>query len=74
MSEPTSTAAGLSASVSGAVGVLRRFRDDESGGTAIEYAMIGGLIFAVIAGSLRYYGSRMSGVYGNIGSAIAAVN
>ncbi len=51
-----------------------RFLADERGATAIEYAMIGGLIFAVIAGSLRLYGSRLSNVYGQIGSAMAQVN
>ena len=56
------------------VRVGRRFFADERGATAIEYAMIGGLIFAVIAGSLKLYGSRMSGVYGQIGDAMAQVN
>ncbi len=53
---------------------VRRFLADASGATAIEYAMIGGLIFAVIAGSLKLYGSRMSSVYGQIGSAMAQVD
>jgi pilus assembly protein Flp/PilA len=74
MSERTSTAAGLSPAASAAFGILRRFRDDESGATAIEYAMIGGLMFVAIAGSLRLYGSRMSVIYGNISSTIAAAN
>jgi Flp pilus assembly pilin Flp len=56
------------------VAVLRHFLHDARGGTAIEYAMIGGLIFAVIAGSLKLYGARMSGVYGQIGSAMAQVD
>jgi Flp pilus assembly pilin Flp len=55
------------------IAVLRRFLADARGATAIEYAMIGGLIFAVIAGSLKAYGSRMSVVYGQIGSAMAQV-
>ena len=53
---------------------LHRFAGDIRGGTAIEYAMIGGLIFAVIAGSLKLYGSQLNGVYGKIGNAMAQVN
>ena len=52
----------------------RRFVGDARGGTAIEYALIGGLIFAVAAGSIRLYGTRVSAVYGQIGSAMAQVN
>ncbi|GJD37522.1 Flp family type IVb pilin [Methylobacterium aerolatum] len=61
-------------SVTGMLRTARRFLGDMRGATAIEYAMIGGLIFAVIAGSLKVYGSRMSDVYGQIGSAMAQVN
>lgn len=52
---------------------LRRFKGDASGATALEYAMIGGLIFAVIVGSLKLYGSKLDGVYGQIGSTMAQV-
>ncbi|WP_375466003.1 Flp family type IVb pilin [uncultured Methylobacterium sp.] len=48
-----------------------RFTADSRGATSIEYAMIGGLIFVVIAGSLRLYSSRVSNVYTTIGNAIS---
>lgn len=55
------------------IGVVRHFLGDTRGATALEYAMIGGLIFAVIAGSLKLYGSKLNGVYGQIGSTMAQV-
>ena len=53
---------------------LRRFLRDASGATAIEYGMIGGLIFAVIAGSLKLYGAKLDSVYLQIGSTIGQAN
>ncbi len=53
---------------------LARFLGDTRGATAIEYAMIGGLIFAVIAGTLKLYGAKLDGVYDRIGTTIAQVN
>ncbi len=55
----------------GAPRAVRRFARDRRGGTAIEYAMIGALIFAVVAGGIRLYGSKLSGVYTRIGDTIA---
>lgn len=54
--------------------VLARLFGDTRGATAIEYAMIGGLIFAVIAGTLKLYGAKLDGVYDRIGTTIAQVN
>lgn len=73
MSEPITDAARPSPRLSCARAAFRRFMDDSSGATALEYAMIGGLIFAVIVGSLKLYGSKLDGVYGQIGSTMAQV-
>ncbi|GJE40727.1 Flp family type IVb pilin [Methylobacterium persicinum] len=73
MSEPITDAARPSPRLSFARAAFRRFKDDAGGATALEYAMIGGLIFAVIAGSLKLYGSKLDGVYGQIGSTMAQV-
>ncbi|MBE7245883.1 MAG: hypothetical protein INR63_13095 [Actinomycetospora chiangmaiensis] len=51
-----------------------RFARDARGSTAIEYALIGALIFLVAAGSIRAYVSRMTGVYGQISSAVSQNN
>lgn len=51
---------------SGAELCLRRFVRDARGGTALEYAMIGALIFAVTAGTIRLYGSKLNDVYSRI--------
>ena len=57
-----------------ASGTVRRFVRDRRGGTAMEYAMIGALIFAVAAGTIRLYGSRVNDVYARIGNAAAQIN
>ena len=51
-----------------------RFARDARGTTAIEYAMIGALIFVAAAGSLRYYASRMNPIYGQISTAVSQAN
>ena len=49
----------------------RRFARDDGGATSIEYALIAGLIFVVISGSLRLYASKVSNVYQTIGNTIS---
>ncbi|MGH1570065.1 Flp family type IVb pilin [Methylobacterium sp. P31] len=51
-----------------------RFARDVRGSTAIEYALIGSLIFVVAIGSIRYYASRMNGVYSQINTAVTQSN
>ena len=51
-----------------------RFARDARGSTAIEYALIGALIFLVAAGSIRTYVSRMTGVYSQISTAVTQNN
>jgi pilus assembly protein Flp/PilA len=51
-----------------------RFARDTRGSTAIEYALIGSLIFLVAAGSIRLYVNRMGGVYNQISTAVAQGN
>ncbi|MGU3469280.1 Flp family type IVb pilin [Methylobacterium sp. C33D] len=47
-----------------------RFARDVRGSTATEYALLGGLIFLVAVGSIRFYVSRVSAVYGDITAAV----
>lgn len=47
-----------------------RFATDAAGATSIEYALIAGLIFVVICGSLRLYASKVNDVYVTIGNTI----
>lgn len=56
-----------------AVGLLRLARDTR-GSTAIEYALIGSLIFLVAAGSMRLYANRMSDKYNQISAAVGQTN
>ncbi len=51
----------------------RRFRRDESGATAIEYALIAGLIFLALTTALSVYGDSAGGLYGNLSNRFGAV-
>lgn len=55
----------------GARGLLRAFRRDARGATAIEYGMIGFLVFAVAAGAIKLYGTQLNNVYNTIGTTIS---
>ena len=78
MEEPGGDGAGLRAvrswAASAPSGRIRpaaaRFARDLRGSTATEYALLGGLIFIVAVGSIRYYVSRVSAVYGDITAAV----
>ncbi|KMO43279.1 hypothetical protein VQ03_08905 [Methylobacterium tarhaniae] len=43
---------------------IRRFRREQSGATAIEYALIAGLIFLALTSALALYGGSTGGLYG----------
>lgn len=47
------------------------FRVNASGATSIEYALIAGLIFVAVIGSMRLYAARVSTVYQTIGNTIS---
>lgn len=51
-----------------------RFKRDARGSTALEYALIGFLVFVVAVGSIRYYVSRLNTVYDRINTAISQAN
>jgi len=48
----------------------KRFLSDQSGATAIEYGLICGLIAVFLIGILSSLGGAMSGVYGEISTAM----
>jgi len=48
----------------------RRFLKDESGATAIEYALICGLIFLTLVTALYTYRDSMAIMFGRIGTAV----
>jgi pilus assembly protein Flp/PilA len=49
---------------------LRRFRRDQSGATAIEYAMIACGISVAIAGTVATLGTTVEGFYSAVASAL----
>lgn len=51
--------------------MLKRFLNDDRGATAIEYALICGLLFLAIVTALYSYGDSMGGLYKKIGDAIS---
>jgi pilus assembly protein Flp/PilA len=56
---------------SGLVRLTRRFLADESGATAIEYAIIAAGIGATIAATVWQFGSHLStSVYGKVNNAL----
>ena len=50
--------------------MLKRFLQDESGATAIEYGLICGLLFLAIVSALYAYGDSMGQMYARIGDAV----
>jgi len=42
---------------------LKRFQDDVSGATAIEYALIAGIISIAIVGAATLIGTRLSDIF-----------
>ncbi len=49
---------------------VSRLWNDRAGATAIEYGLIAGLTFLVIAGTLKLYAERMANVYDYIGTSV----
>ena len=52
--------------------MLKRFFDDQSGATAIEYAMIAGLISLAIIGGVSLWSDNATAMFGTIEDAVAA--
>ena len=46
--------------------ILKRFAQDESGATAIEYGLIASLIAVIIIGATKALGGKLSGTFTNI--------
>jgi len=49
---------------------IRMFLADQSGATAIEYALITSLIAVFLIGALSALGTKMSSEFGEVGSAL----
>lgn len=50
--------------------MFKRFLTDDSGATAIEYALIAGLIFLAIVSAIHYYVESAEALFTKIGDAI----
>jgi pilus assembly protein Flp/PilA len=50
--------------------LFRNFVDDHSGATAIEYAIMAGLIFLVIIGGVTTIGSKLTNVFTEVSTNI----
>jgi pilus assembly protein Flp/PilA len=49
---------------------IKRFAANDSGATAIEYALIASLIAVFIIGSLQVLGTNMSSVFSEVGGSL----
>jgi pilus assembly protein Flp/PilA len=49
---------------------LRRFRDDQSGSTAIEYGMLAALIAVVLVTALGAIGTKLSSTFTTVSNSI----
>jgi pilus assembly protein Flp/PilA len=54
--------------------LIERFRQDESGATAVEYAIIAGGIFVAITAVITNLGSEVAGMYTAVATKLAAMN
>ena len=54
--------------------LLSRLVRDESGATAIEYGLIAALISVVIITAVTLVGSKLSGVFNNIATALSSAS
>lgn len=52
--------------------LTRRFLKDDSGATAIEYALIVGLIFLVIVSAVSTFANKATGTFNKISAAVDA--
>lgn len=52
--------------------LIRRLVRDEDGATAIEYALIAGLIFLVIVSALNLFAQEANAMFAYIGTTITA--
>ncbi|BCM81873.1 hypothetical protein NS230_17535 [Methylobacterium indicum] len=52
--------------------VVRRFRDETSGSTAIEYALVAGLIFLALTTALAVYGNSAGSLFTNLSTRFLA--
>ncbi len=53
-----------------ATSALRRFAQDESGPTAVEYGLIAALIAVVIIVALQQLGTNLSSTFNNVANAV----
>ena len=53
--------------------LIRRFMNDDSGATAIEYALILAMIFLVIVSAVGLFATRATGMFGKISTAVGNV-
>jgi pilus assembly protein Flp/PilA len=54
--------------------MIRKFRRDESGVTAIEYGLIAALIAVVLIGALSVLGTSLSAKFNAVASAVSAAS
>jgi pilus assembly protein Flp/PilA len=54
--------------------MFKRFLNNQRGVTAIEYALIAGLIFLVIVTAVGSIGTSLSGTFGNVSGGLSGAS
>ena len=54
--------------------IFKNFAKDESGATAIEYALIAALLSVVVISTLKLLGAQLTSTYAKINTELAAAN
>ena len=54
--------------------MLKRFIEDESGATAIEYGLIVSFLFVAIVAAIHYYVDQTQGMYQKIDNAVSGAS
>ena len=53
---------------------IKRFLQNESGATAVEYGLLTGLIAVVIVAAVQIVGTQLRATFNNIGATLTAAN
>ena len=54
--------------------LFRRFTNDESGATAIEYGLIAALLAVAIIASVQLVGTNLTGTFTKVSTSLSAAN
>jgi pilus assembly protein Flp/PilA len=54
--------------------VIKRFRDDESGPTMVEYGLLVALIALVVGAAAQVLGTQLSTIFSDVGAYLSSIS